>query len=123
MLSLILLQISDYDMSTEVRQVWESTQDSSGQSMAPWKFSNKFPYNTQFIFGSLIFATGDDGSLESLTQGLTPRHPAPVYGQAPYLLADPSILDGDCLGLNPHAGPYHLSAMTSQGYLIGKTIL
>jgi hypothetical protein len=90
--------------------------------MAPWTFSIKFPYGTQFILGSLMFAAREDGDLELLTRGPTPIHPASVYGKAPNYLADPSTSGGAYSGLNPHAGLYHLSAMTSQGCLIGKTI-
>jgi hypothetical protein len=93
-----------------------------GESMAPWTFSIKFPYDAQFIFGSLLFATGEDGNLELLTRGPTPRHHVPVYGTAPYHPADPSTSVGACSGLNPHAGQYYLSVMTSQGHQIGKTI-
>jgi hypothetical protein len=32
--------------------------------MAPWMFDVKFPRGTQFTFGSLTFATGEDGDLE-----------------------------------------------------------
>jgi hypothetical protein len=100
-----------------------SAQDPSGWLMAPWTFSIKFPYNTQFIFRSLMFAAGDDGSLELLTRGPASRHPMPVYGQALYLLTNPSTSGGAYSGLNPYTGPYYLSAMTSQGCQIGKTIL
>jgi hypothetical protein len=37
-----------------------------------------------------MFAAGDDGILEFITRGPAPRHLAPVYGQAPYLSANPS---------------------------------
>jgi hypothetical protein len=91
--------------------------------MAPWIFNIKFPYDTEFIFQSLMFTTGDDESLELLTQGLVPKHLASVYGISPYYLADPSTPGGACLGLNPHARPYYPSVMTSQGRSIRKTIL
>jgi hypothetical protein len=91
--------------------------------MAPWTFNIKFPYDTQFIFESLMFIAGDDGSLKLLTRDPTPRHPTPVYGQPPYLRANSSTSNGACSGLNPYAGPYYLSAKTSHGFLIGKTIL
>jgi hypothetical protein len=100
-----------------------SPQDPPGWLMAPWTFSIKFLYDTQFIFGSLMFTARDDGNLELLTQGPVPRHHAPVYGQAPYLLADPSTSNEGRSGLNPHVGPYYLSAMMSQEYPIRKTIL
>jgi hypothetical protein len=70
-----------------------------------------------------MFAARDDRNLELLTRGPASKHPAPVYRQAPYLLADPSTSGEARSGLNPHAWPYYLSAMTSQGRPIGKTIL
>jgi hypothetical protein len=45
-----------------------------GGFMAPWTFSVKFSYDTQFIFGSLMFAAGEDGDLKLLTRGPTPSH-------------------------------------------------
>jgi hypothetical protein len=49
--------------------------------------------------------------------------PTLVYGPAPYLLVNPSTSVGACSGLNPYAGPYYLSTMTSQRRSIGKTML
>jgi hypothetical protein len=91
--------------------------------MAPWTFNIEFSYDTQFIFRFLMFTVGDDENLELLTQGLAPRHLASVYGVSPYYPTDPSTSGGACLGLNPRVGSYYLSAMTSQGYPIEKTIL
>jgi hypothetical protein len=83
--------------------------------MAPWTFIIKFTYDIQFIFRSLMFATGEDENLELLTQGPAPRHLAPVYRVSPYYPADPSTSGGACSGLNPHAGSYYLFAKTSSG--------
>jgi hypothetical protein len=94
-----------------------------GESMAPWTFNIKLSFITQFIFRSLMFAVGEDRDLELLTQGLVPRHPVPVYGTTPYYPVDPSTSGGASSGLNSHAGPYYLSAMTSQGLSIGKNHL
>jgi hypothetical protein len=69
-----------------------------------------------------MLSTGEDGKLELLIRGSATRHPAPVYGGAPYYPTDPSISGGACSSLNPHVGLYYLSAMTSQGRPIGKTI-
>jgi hypothetical protein len=91
--------------------------------MAPWTFIIKFPYGTPFIFESLMFATGEDENLELLTQGPVPRHLAPVYGVSPYYPTDPSTSGRTCSGLNPQRWSYYLSATTSQGCPIGKTIL
>jgi hypothetical protein len=122
MFSSILLQISDDDTSTVAHQEGESAQDLSGWLMTSWTISIKFSYDNQFIFRSMMFVAGDDGNLELLTRGPTPRH-EPVYGQASYLLIDPSTSGRACSGLNPHVGSYYLSVMMSQGYPIGKTIL
>jgi hypothetical protein len=88
--------------------------------MAHWIFNIKFPYDTYFIFKSLMFATGEDENCELLTQGPAPRHPVSIYGASPYYSTDPSISGGACSGLNPHAGPYYLFAIKSQGRLIRK---
>jgi hypothetical protein len=69
-----------------------------------------------------MFATREDKNLELLTRGLAPRHPMTVYGKAPFYLVDPSTSRGTFLGLNPYAGPYYLSVMTSQGFPIGTPI-
>jgi hypothetical protein len=82
----------------------------------------EFPYDTQFIFRSLIFAAGEDGNLELLTRGPASRHPVSVYGITPYYPIDPSTSGGACSCLNPHVGLYYLSLMTSQGLPIRKTI-
>jgi hypothetical protein len=89
--------------------------------MAPWTFSIKFPFSTQFTFGSLIFATGEDGNLKFLTRGPAPKQLAPVYGQAPYLSANSSTSGGPAQG-NPYAGPYHPTAKIAQGLPIGAHI-
>jgi hypothetical protein len=108
-----LSQISDDETSTEVHQEEKSAQDPSGKIMAPWTFSIKFPYDTQFTFGSLMFATGEDRNLDLITRGLAPKHLAPVYVHAPYLPICSSTSNGACLGLNLYEGPYHCSAKTT----------
>jgi hypothetical protein len=37
--------------------------------MAPWTFDVKFSYGTQFTFGALTFAVGEEGNLQMLPQG------------------------------------------------------
>jgi hypothetical protein len=91
--------------------------------MAPWIFSFNFPYDTQLIFWSLMFAMGEDGNLKLLTQGPVPKCLALVYGQAPYLSVSSSTSGSVCLGLNSYAGPYHRAAKTIQGISIGVYIL
>jgi hypothetical protein len=70
-----------------------------------------------------MFTTGEDKNLKLLTQGPAPKHPAPVYRKAPYYPADPSTSDGAYSNLNPYAGPYYLSTMTSLERPIRKTII
>jgi hypothetical protein len=60
-----------------------------------------------------MFAAGKDKNLELLTQVPTPKHLAPAYGQAPYLLTSSSTSGGTYSGLNPYAGPYHRAAKTT----------
>jgi hypothetical protein len=69
-----------------------------------------------------MFATGKDGNLELLAQGLAPKQLALVYGQALYLPVSTSTLGGVCSGLNSYAGPYHRTAKRTQGILIGTPI-
>jgi hypothetical protein len=74
--------------------------------MAPWTFDIKFPCGTQFKFGSLTLAAGDDGNLRMLSPGPAPEHLAPEYGQTPCFLADSSTTSGACSGLDPYAGQH-----------------
>jgi hypothetical protein len=65
--------------------------------MAPWTFDMKFPLGTQFTFGSLTFAAGEDEDLKMLSQGPAPEHPTPT----------PSSTSGSpCSGLDPCVGLY-----------------
>jgi hypothetical protein len=83
--------------STEARQEGGSTQDPSGKTMSPWTFDMKFPLSTQFTFGSLTFAIGEDGDLKMRPPGPVPEHPTPA----------PSSTSGStCLGLDPFAVLY-----------------
>jgi hypothetical protein len=115
-------QISDDEMSTEARRVGVSAQDPSGKIMTPWTFSVKFPYVTQFTFGSLMFAMGGDGDLKLLTRGPAPKQFTPIYGQAPYLLVDSSTSSEACTCLNPFVGSYHPTAKAAQKPRIGTSI-
>jgi hypothetical protein len=90
--------------------------------MAPWTFSVKFPYDTQFTFRSLMFAAREDGNLELLIQGPALKQLALVYGHDPYLLVSSSKLGGACSDLNPYAGPYHCATKTTRGIPIGAPI-
>jgi hypothetical protein len=68
-----------------------------------------------------MFVIGEDGTFELLTRGLVPRHHEPIYGEALYYPANSSTSSAPnniCSCLNPYAGSYYLSTMTSQGYPI-----
>jgi hypothetical protein len=69
-----------------------------------------------------MFAFREDRNLELLTQGVAPKHPTPVYGQAPYYPTNPSTSGKACSELNPYVGPYYLAAMPSRGIPIKVTI-
>jgi hypothetical protein len=45
--------------------------------MAPWTFDIKFPRGTEFTFGSLTFAAGEDGGLRMPPPGEAAEHIAP----------------------------------------------
>jgi hypothetical protein len=93
----ILLQVSDDKTSIEARQVGESIQDPSEKSMTHWTFIMKFPLSTQFTFGSLTFAIGENRDLNMLPPGPAPEHPTP---------APSSTSDSTWSGLDPFAGLY-----------------
>jgi hypothetical protein len=78
-----------------------------GELMAPWTFKVKFPYNTHYLFGTLMFTVGEDETLELLTWGLVASHYEPIYGEAPYYLVDSptaSASGRSRSGLNLYAG-------------------
>jgi hypothetical protein len=63
--------------------------------MTPWMFDIKFPRDTQFTFGSLMFTAVEDGDMKMLPPGLALEH----------LALAPSFASGDsCSGLDPCAG-------------------
>jgi hypothetical protein len=99
----------------------ESAQDPFEKIMAPWTFSIKFLYDTQFIFG-FVLVVGVDGNLKLLTQGPAPKQFALVYGQAPYLPGSSSTSGGACIGLNPFARSYHPIAKAAQELQIRTSI-
>jgi hypothetical protein len=47
---------------------WEVLKIHPGELMAHWTFELKFPYDSQFLFVMLMFAVGEDETLELLTQ-------------------------------------------------------
>jgi hypothetical protein len=91
--------------------------------MAPWMFDVKFPYDTQFTFGSLPFAAGEDGNLKMLPLGSAPELLASVYGQAPSFLTISSTSGGACSGMDPYARPYIRTAILIRGIPIVTFIL
>jgi hypothetical protein len=93
-------QVSDDTTSIEVHQEGGNAQDPSGKIMSPWMFDVKFPLNTQFTFGSLTFAVGEDGDLRMLPPGPAPERLASVDGQAPWSLVTSSISVGASSGLD-----------------------
>jgi hypothetical protein len=74
----------------------------------------KFPLGTQFIFGSLTFAVGEDGDLKMLPPGPAPEHPTP---------APSSTSGGAYSGLDPFAGLYICTTKLVQGILIMTSTL
>jgi hypothetical protein len=82
--------------------------------MTPWSFDMKFPLGTQFTFGSLTFAIGEDGDLKMLPPGPAPKHPTP---------APSSTSSGACSGLDPFAGLYIYTAKLVRGILIMTSTL
>jgi hypothetical protein len=119
----ILTKISDDDTSTEARQEGVSIQDPSGRVLGSLDIQLQVLVRHSVHLRIPDVRTREDGNLELLTPGPTPRHPMSVYEKAPYYPSDPSTSHRVYSGLNPYAGLYYLSAMTSRGRPIRKTIL
>jgi hypothetical protein len=66
----------------------------------------KFPLGTQFTFGSLMFAVGEDGDLKMLPPGPAAEHPTH---------APSSISSGAYSSLDPFAGLYIYTAKLVRG--------
>jgi hypothetical protein len=69
-------------------------------------FNIKFPLGTQFTFGSLMFAVGEDGELRMLPPEPALEHRTLADGQAPWSLMTSSTSGGDCSGLDPFTRLY-----------------
>jgi hypothetical protein len=82
--------------------------------MTPYNFDMKFPLGTQFTFGSLMFAAGEDRDLKMLPPGLAPEHPTP---------ATSSASGGACSGLDPFTGLYFRNTKLVRGIPIVMSTL
>jgi hypothetical protein len=110
-----LSQVSDDTTSTETRLEGGSTQDPSRKIMTPWTFDVKFPFGTQFTYGSLTFAAGEDGELRMLPPRPAPELCVSAYGQAPWSLTISSTSGGACSGLHSFEGLYIRTAKIVRG--------
>jgi hypothetical protein len=122
MLPPILLQISAEIYRQRCVRIGEALNIRPGELLAPWTFKVKFSYGTQFLFGTLMFTIGEDGTLKLLARGPAPSHHKPIYGEAPYYPAEPRATlapGGARSGLNPYVGLYTSTAITSWGHPIG----
>jgi hypothetical protein len=61
--------------------------------MMPWTFDIKFPRDTEFTFGSLTFAAGEDGDLRMLPPGEATEHIAPSSASSE-TQAESDLFDG-----------------------------
>jgi hypothetical protein len=61
--------------------------------MAPLTFNIKFPRGTEFTFGSLTFAVGEDEDLRMLPPGEVAEHIAPSSASSE-TQAESDLLDG-----------------------------
>jgi hypothetical protein len=116
-------QVSDNTTLTEVRQEGGNAQDPSGKIMAPWMFDVNFSLDTPFTFGSLTFATGEEGDLRMLPARPAPECLTSIDGQAPWCLTTSSISGGACSGLDPFAGLYDRTTKIVQGIPVVMSIL
>jgi hypothetical protein len=61
--------------------------------MAPWTFDIKLPRDTEFTFGSLTFAAGEDEDLRMLPSGEAPKHIDPSSASSK-TQAESDLFDG-----------------------------
>jgi hypothetical protein len=61
--------------------------------MTPWTFNIKFPRGTEFTFGSLTFAAGEDRDLRMLPPGEAAEHIAPSSASSE-TQAESDLFDG-----------------------------
>jgi hypothetical protein len=61
--------------------------------MASWTFDIKFPRGTEFTFGSLTFATGEDRDLRMMPPGEAAEHIAPSSASSE-TQAESNLFDG-----------------------------
>jgi hypothetical protein len=115
-------QVSDDETSTEARQERGIALDLSRKIMAPWTFDVKFPCGTQFTFGSLTFAVGEDENLKMLPPWPAPKCLAPVNGPAPYFPAISST-GGGYSSSDPYAGQHICTIKRVRVILIVTSIL
>jgi hypothetical protein len=80
--------------------------------MAPWTFDIKFPRGTEFTFGSLTFAAGEDGDLRMLPPGEATEHIAPSSASSE-TQAESDLFDG----------PYIRTVKLVRGIPVVTTIL
>jgi hypothetical protein len=80
--------------------------------MAPWTFDIKFPRGTEFTFGSLTFAAGEDGDLWMLHPGEAVEHIAPSSASSE-TQAESDLFDG----------PYICTVKLVRGIPVVTTIL
>jgi hypothetical protein len=78
-------------------------------------FDVKFSLGTQFTFGSLMFAAGEDGELRMLPPGPASEHLTTADEQAPWSLTTSSTSDDACSGLNPFTAIYICTAKIVRG--------
>jgi hypothetical protein len=75
-------KVSDDMMSTEMHQEGASAQNLSGKTMAQRTLDVKFPCGTQLTFGSLTFATGEDGDCDRITSEMRDLSPKIISGDS-----------------------------------------
>jgi hypothetical protein len=110
-------------MSTEACQEGGSAQDPFRKIMAPWTFDIKFPFDTQFTFGSLTFAMGEDENLKMPPPWSALECLTPIYEQAPYFLSISSTTGGTCSGLDSYVGLHICTVKLVRGISIVMSIL
>jgi hypothetical protein len=91
--------------------------------MTSWTFEVKFTRCNQLTFGSLTFATREDGNLRLLSPGPAPEHLAPTHGQDLCCPTTSSTSGNVCTGQDSYAGVYIYTSKLVWGISVMMSIL
>jgi hypothetical protein len=114
-------QIFADETSIEACQEGGSARGLSGKNMAP--LDVKFPLDTQFTFGSLMFIMGEDGDLKMLPLEAALEHLVLERGSDPCSLANSSTSDNTYSRMDPCAELFLRTVEIIQGIPVVTSIV